>query len=88
MFRGLLVIHHVLIAESIAHKFILENIFMTEHKCVIIKYVGIIQFGYQRVLFTLFRSTKNLICPVIFTGATIIVPNEAAVICFLPDEAC
>ena len=61
-FEGLLVTHPVLIAESIAHKFILGNDFMTEHKCDIINSEGVIQFGDQRVLFKLFRSTVNLIC--------------------------
>ena len=87
-FKGLLVTHPVLIAELIAHKFILENNFMTEHKCDIINSEGVIQFGDKRVPFTLFRSTVNLICPVICTGATIIYPNEKVVKPCLLDAAC
>ena len=87
-FGGLLVTHIVLIAESIAHKFILGNDFMIEHKCYIINSKGVIQFGGQRVPFTLFRSTVNLICHVICTGATIIGPNEEAVVPCLLDPAC
>ena len=44
-FGGLLVTHPVLIAESIAHKFILGNDFMIEHNCDIINSKGIIQIG-------------------------------------------
>ena len=87
-FGGLLVTHPVLIAESIAHKLILGNNFMTEHKCDIINSDKVIQFGDQKVPFTLFRSTVNLICPVICTGATIIGPNEEVVIHCLLDAAC
>ena len=61
---------------------------MTEHKCTIINSEGVIQFGDQRVPFTLFRSTVNLICPVICTGATIVGPNEEAVIPCLLDATC
>ena len=77
----------LLIAESKAHKFILGNDFMTEHNCNIINSEGVIRFGDQRLPFTLFRSTVNLICPVICTGATIIGPNEEAVIPCLLDAA-
>ena len=87
-FGGLLVKHPVLIAESIAHKFILGNDFMIEHKRNIINSEGVIQFGGQQVPFTLFRSTVNLICPVICTGATIIGPNEEAVVPCLLYAAC
>ena len=87
-FGGLLVTHPVVIAESIAQKFILGNDFMIEHKCNIINSDGVIQFGGQRVPFTLFRSTVNLICPVICTGSTIIGPNEEAVVPCLLDAAC
>ena len=60
-FGGLLVTHPVLIAELIAHKFILRNDFMTEHECDIIHSEGLIRFGGQQVPFTLFRSTVKLI---------------------------
>lgn len=86
-FGGLRVRHPVLIAESIAHKFILGNDFMSEYKCDIINSEGIIQFGNQRVPVTLFRSTVNLICLVICTGATLIGPHEEAVIPCLLDAA-
>ena len=62
----------VLIAEAIAHKFILGTDFCTEYKCDIINSEKFILFGDQRVTFTLFRSTVNLICPVISTSATTI----------------
>ena len=64
-FGELLVTHQVLIVESIAHKFILGNDLIVEHKCDIINSEGVIKFGDQRVPFTLFRSTVNLIYPVI-----------------------
>ena len=79
-FGDIAVTHPVLIAEAIAHKFILGNDFLTEYKCDIINSEGSILFGGQRVPFTLFRSTINLICPVISTLATTIGPNEEAVI--------
>ena len=41
-FGQLLVTYPVLIAESIAHKFILGNNFMTKHKCNIINSEGVI----------------------------------------------
>ena len=56
----LLVTHFLLITESIAHKSILGNDFLTEQKCEIINSEGFIQFGDQRVPVTLFRSTINL----------------------------
>ena len=61
---------------------------MTEHKCDFINSESVIQFGDQRVPFTLFRSTVNLICPVICMGATIIGPNEEAVLPCLLDATC
>ena len=70
-FGGLCVLYPVLIAEAIAHRFILENDFLTEHKCDIINSEGGIHFGDQLVPITLFRSTVNLICPVICTAGTI-----------------
>ena len=70
----------MLIAEAIAHKFILGNDFLIECKCDIINSEGSILFGDQRVPFTLFRSTVNLLCPVISTSATTIGPHEEAII--------
>ena len=75
-----MVTHPVLIAEAIDHKFILGNDFLTEYKCDIINSEGSILFGDQRVPFTLFRSTVNLICPVISISATTIDPHEEAII--------
>ena len=62
----------MLIAEAIAHKFILGTDFCTEYKCDIINSEKFILFGDHRVAFALFRSTVNLICPVISTAATTI----------------
>ena len=77
---GLCVKHPVLIADEIAHKFILGNDFLTKHKCDILNSQGVIQFGNERVPYTLFRSTVNSICPVLCTIATTIGPNEEAVV--------
>ena len=79
-FGGIVVTHPVIIAEAIAHKFILGNDFLTEYKCDIFNSEGSILFGDQRVPSTLFRSTVNLICPVISTSATTICPHEEAII--------
>jgi len=84
---GLNVPHSVLIADGIAHKFILGNDFMTEHKCDILNSKGAIQFGAEQVPFTLFRFTVNLICPVICSLATTIGPHEEAVFPALLDAA-
>ena len=79
-FGSIVITHPVLIAEAIAHKFILKNDFLTEYKCDIINSEGSIIFGNQRVPFTLFRSTVNLICPFIITSATTIGLHEEAII--------
>ena len=79
--------HPVLIADEIAHKFIFGKDFLTEHKCDILNSQKVIQFGNQRVLYTLFRSTVNSICPVVCTVATTIGPNEEAVVSALLDAA-
>ena len=79
-FVGIVVTHPVLIEEAIAHKFILGNDFHTEYKCDIINSEGSILFGDQRVPFTLFRSTVNLICPVISISAATIGPHEEPII--------
>ena len=79
--------HPVLISEEIAHKFILGNDFLTEHKCDILNSQKIIQFGNERVPYTFFRSTVNSICPVVCTVATTICPNEEAVVPALLDAA-
>ena len=80
MFSGIMVTHLVLIAEAIAHKFILGNDFLTEYKCDIINSEGSILFGDQRVALILFRSTVNLICPVTSTTAIPIGSHEEAII--------
>ena len=79
-FGGIVVTHPVLIADAIAHKFIFGNDFLTDYKCVIINSEGSILFGDQRVPFTLFISTVNLICPVNSTSATTISPHEEDII--------
>ena len=85
---GLRVTHPVLIAKEIAHSFILGNDFMNLHKCDIINSEGVIVFGGKRVPFTLFRSTVNLICPIICTVATTIGPYEEAVIPAMLEASC
>ena len=79
--------HPVLIADEIAHKFILGNDFLTEHKCDILNLQQVIRFGKESVPYTLFRSTVNSICPVVCTVATTIGPNEEAVVPALLDAA-
>ena len=84
---SLCVKHPVLIADEKAHKFILENDFFTEHKCDILNSQKVIQFGKERVPYTLFRSIVNSICVVVCTVATTINPNEEAVVPALLDAA-
>ena len=76
-----------MIADEIAHKFILGNDFLTQHKCDILNSQKVIQFGIERLPYTLFRSTVNSICVVVRTVATTIGPNEKAVVPALLDAA-
>ena len=68
--------HPVFIVDKIAHKLILRNDFLTEHKCDILKTQKVIQFANKRVQYTLFRLIVNSICPVVCTVATTIGSNE------------
>lgn len=72
--------HPVLIADGIAHKFILGNDFLTLNKCDIMNSQGVIKFGNISVPYTLFRSTVNCVSPVVCSIATTIGANEEAVI--------
>ena len=76
-----------MIAEEIEHKFILGNDFHTEHKCNILNSQNVIQFGNERVPYTLYKSTVNSILPVVCTVATTIGPHEEAVVPALLDAA-
>ena len=84
---SLFVNHPVLIADEIAHKFILRNTFLTEHNCDILNSQKVIQFENKRVPYTLFRSTVNSINPVECTVKTTIGSNEEAVVTALLDAA-
>ena len=84
---GLQVAHPVLIVESIAHKFILGNDFLNQHKCDIINSQGAILFGKECDRYMLFRSTVNCVCPVVCRVSTTIGPNEEGVIPELLDAS-
>ena len=79
--------HPVLIADEIAHKFILGIDFLTDHKCDILNSRKVILFGNKRVLYILFRLTVNYICPVVCTVGTTIDHNEKAIFPALLDAA-
>ena len=78
--------HPVVVVDKIAHKFILGNDFLVQHKCDILNSDGSIVFGNKSVPYTLFRSTINLICPVICPSRTEIGPYEEAIIPGLLDS--
>ena len=78
--------HPVLITEGIAHKFIIGNYYLTKYNCDILNSKTVFKIGNARVPYTLFRSTVNLICPVI-SSVTIIGPGEEAVFPALFDAA-
>ena len=81
------VAHPVLIAESIAHKFILGNDFLIQHKCDNMNSQCAILFKKESVLYMLLRSTVNCECPVVCSVTTTIGPNEEAVIPALLDAS-
>ena len=56
-----------------------------QYRCDILNLDGVIVFGNKSVPYTLFRSTINLICPVICQSLTEIGPYEEAVIPGLLD---
>ena len=78
--------HPVVIVDKIAHKFILGNDFLIAHRCDILNSDGTIVFGCKSVPYTLFRSTINLICPVVCQARTEIEPYEEAIIPGLLDS--
>ena len=84
-FGSLHIEHPVVVVDKIAHKFILGNYFIVAHRCDIFNSDGTILFGCKPVLYTLFRSTINLICPVICKARTEIEPYEKAIIPGLLD---
>ena len=84
-FGKLLVKHSVLIVDKIAHKFIVGNDFLTQYKCDLLNSAKAIVFGGEQILYTLFRSTVNSICPVICAKTTTIGPYEDMVLPALLD---
>ena len=84
-FGKLHVKHPVLIVDKIAHKFILGNDFLTQYKCDLLNFAKAIVFGNVQVPYTLFRSTVNSICPVIYSTTTTIGPYEEMVLPALLD---
>ena len=70
-FGALCVIHPVLIADKIAHRFILGNDFLTQYNCDILNTKKAIDFGGKQVSYDLFRSTINTISPVICSSTTV-----------------
>ena len=78
--------HPVVVVNKIAHKFILGNDFLVAHRCDILNSDGTIVFGCKPVPYTLFRSTMNLIHPVICQARTEIEPYEEAIIPGLLDS--
>ena len=87
-FGSLHIEHPVVVVDKIAHKFILGNDFLVAHRCDILNSDGTIVFGSKPEPYTLFRSTINLICPVICQARTEIEPYEEAIIpnCSTPTE--
>ena len=69
-FGSLIIEHPVVVVDKIAHKFILGNDFFVQYKCDILNSDGAIVFGNKSIPYTLFRSTINLICPVICQSRT------------------
>ena len=84
-FESLNIEHPVVVVNKIAHKFILGNDFLVKYRCDILNSDGVIVFGNKSMQYTLFRSTINLICPVICQSHTEIGPYEEAVIPGLLD---
>ena len=85
-FGSLNIEHPVVVVNKIAHKFILGNDFLVQYNCDILNSDGVIVFGQNSISYTLFRSTINLICPVICQSRTDIRPYEEAVIPVLLDR--
>ena len=69
-FGTLEVVHSVVVVDSIAHKFIIGNDFLLLYKCDILYSQHALRFGEANVEFKLFRSTVNLISPVICQETT------------------
>ncbi len=85
-FGRLDVAHPVVVVDNIAHKFIIGNDFLLLHKCDILYSQDAILFGGKLVQFKLFRSTVNLISPVICQATTEIGPSEEVAIPCLLDS--
>ena len=78
-FKSLHIEHTVVVVDKIAHKFKLGNYFPVQYQCDILNSNSVIVFGRKSVPYKLFRSTLNLICPVICQSHTEIEPYEEAV---------
>ena len=85
-FGSLDVVHPVVVVDNIAHKFIIGNDFLLLYKCDILYSQQSIRFGAKQVGFKLFRSTVNLISPVICQETTTLEPYEEAAISCLLDS--
>ena len=84
-FEKLHVKHSVHIVDKIAHNIIFGNDILTQYKCYLLNSArAIVLTGYQ-IPFKIFRSTVNLICPVICSRTTTIVPYEDIVLSALLD---
>ena len=85
-FKSLHTLHPIVVVDKITHKFILGNDFLVAHRCDILNSDGTIVFGCKAVPYTLFRSTINLICPVICQARTEIKPYYETIIPGLLDS--
>ena len=85
-FGKLDVAHPVVVVDNIAHKFIIGNDFLLLYKCDILYSQNAILFGGKLVPFKLFRSTINLISPVICQATAEVGPSEEVAIPCLLDS--
>ena len=85
-FEKLDVAHPVVVVDNIAHKFIIGNDFLLLYKCDILYLQDAKLFGGKLVPFKLFRSTINLISPVICQATTEVGPSEEVAIPCLLDS--
>ena len=85
-FGSLHIDHQVVVVDKIAHKCILGNDFLVAHRCDILNSEGTIVFGCKPVPHMLFRSTINLICPVMSQARIEIEPYEETIIPGLLDS--
>ena len=70
----------VFFVDKIVHKFIFKNDFLTQYKCDLLNSAKAIVFDGEQVPYTIFRSTVNSICLVIWSTTTTIRPYEKIVL--------